>query len=61
MGETIGAFEAVKVLGVSRMTLWRMVKAGEVPVASTTASGRSRFNRTALEQIRDGLAPATAA
>lgn len=49
------ASAAARVLGVSRVTLWRMAVAGEIPTAAVTPGGQRRFARADVEAIRDGL------
>lgn len=57
--DTVTATEAARILGVSRMTLWRLTRSGEIkPVESTAGgevrAGRARYRRADLEALVDG-------
>lgn len=50
----LSACEAAEVLGVSRVTVWRMTTAGELRVAERTPKGQARYARAELDAIVEG-------
>ncbi len=51
--DVISVPDACKVLGVHRNTLYKLIRAGELPAFKLMAGGRWRFRRSDLEQWLD--------